>query len=322
MQDKKVIAKVLSYGDMHLSSRNYGAHRDYPKESLSYFTKITEAAEKIGATHIIGTGDFTYGRFNNLEYRLEVEKLLERQYELTGGNRYEIKGNHDFATYGMTEYEYYISKGKFKGATNLQLGVLNISMVDFRKHGTTTIIPPEEGKINVVFAHDYFKFKDTKMPNYGDTYIELDNMEEWHGVDYLVCGHIHNHEIFEGIVVKDNRSHNLVVTYLGCMSRPAYREGHMQEVGKVLVFTVYDDNTVEMAFIDIPLWTLEESFNLETVQIKKEGISNREGLREIANKLDAHERNIGNPEDIIMSMQDMDIRYRKKAIALLKESLG
>ena len=108
------IGKILIYGDIHLSSKNYGGHRDYARESLEYFKKITEAVEKHNISCLIGTGDFTFGRFHSLEYRKAVEDELEKQFKLTNGNRYELKGNHDSATYGMTEYEYYTYKGLLK----------------------------------------------------------------------------------------------------------------------------------------------------------------------------------------------------------------
>ena len=74
-----VLAKIGIYGDMHLSSKNYGAHRDYPSESLEYFQAITLKTKELGLTYLIGTGDFTYGRFHSLEYRLAIEKELQEQ---------------------------------------------------------------------------------------------------------------------------------------------------------------------------------------------------------------------------------------------------
>lgn len=120
------LATILIYGDIHLNSKNYGGHKDYANESLGYFQKITETAQEIGATHIIGLGDFTFSRFHTLEYRSKVEDELEKQYKLTNGNRFELKGNHDVAGYGMTEYEYYVEKGLLRPSTNLQIGNVNI----------------------------------------------------------------------------------------------------------------------------------------------------------------------------------------------------
>ena len=65
--------------------------------------------------------------------------------------------------------------------------------------------------------------------------------------------------------------------------------------------------------------SLEESFNLEG---KAEAVELQEKKRldvtDIVEKLDGHKRVMGEPEDVIMSMSHIDIKYREKAIELLK----
>jgi len=320
--DSTIIARVLIEGDPHLSSKNYGAHRDYPKESLELYKATTDKAEELKVTHIVSLGDFSYGRFNTLEYRAGVERELDRRNKITNNNHYTLKGNHDSATYGWTELEYYVKKGLIKPAENIQLGSLNVSMVDYGQHNKTQIIAPTEETINVVLAHDFFKFKDTPLPDYGESKI-LDEMEQWFGVDWLICGHIHGLHMFQGIVIKDNISHPMVVAYPGCMPRPAYREGFMQEVGQLILFTVYADGNVQTDTIEIPLWSIEQSFNLEQRQLTKEKRDLKHvDISDIVQELNQHQRTVGNPEEIIMSMTDKKMEYRKKAIELLQLAQG
>ena len=312
------LAVIISYGDPHLSSKPHGAHVNYPEESLYYYKKITEVAEEVKATHIIGTGDLTFGRFHTLEYRKAVETELKKQSQLVNGNHYEVKGNHDSATYGMTEYEYYIENGLLKPSTNLQIGNVNISMVDYGKEHTANVII-EDNKTNIIVAHNYFKFKDTRLPNYGKA-IELDSFIDWFGVDYLICGHIHKNEIFEGSIIKDGYSHKTVVHYLGCPARPAYREGHMDEYMFIDVLTIKADGSLQYDIRQEPLWSLSDSFNLaqkEEEQQKKEEKENRVDISDIVAGLNTHERTVGNPEDIIKSLL-VDEKYKEKAIELLK----
>ena len=315
------LARVLIYGDIHLSSKNYGAHVDYPSESLHYFRLITEKAKELKATHLVGLGDFTFGRFHTLEYRSAVEKELNKQYDLVAGNRYELKGNHDSATYGMTEYEYYIDKGLLKPSNNLKIGNVNISMVDNGMfHKAEIIDPSKDEEINVVLAHNYFKFKDTRLPEYGKA-IELDNFTRWFGVDYLIVGHIHNTEMFEGLVVKEGQGHPMVVHYPGCLTRPSYREGHMDLQGELVMLTIRDNGEMQYDILDIDLWDLDKSFNLALKAEEKQKKVEKEervDISDIVQSLNLHERNVGNPEDIIESMDGVDPKYKKKAIQLLK----
>lgn len=320
-----VIARVGIYGDIHLHSKNYGAHKDYAKESLDYFSKITEIAEKRGLTHLIGCGDFSFGRFHSLEYRASVEKNLQRQYDITSGNRYEIFGNHDVAGYGMTERDYYIDKGLLKPSANLKIGCLNLSMIDYAKHDKTEpLIEDKQDTYNFIIAHDFFKFNKTQVANFGVA-IELDNFERWYGADCIICGHVHKILDFSGYIQKDGMAHECQVHYLGCMTRPSYREGHMDEIGQVMIITVFDDNTIDFEMEQVTLWKLEDAFNLsmkEKEKADKQAKENRVDISDVVKQLDSHDRNVGNPEDIISAMQDIPDVYKNKAIDLLKNALG
>lgn len=317
------IARIGVYGDIHLNSKNYGAHKDYARESMDYFTKITEIAERRKLTHLIGCGDFSYGRFHSLEYRAQVESNLQRQFEVTHGNRYELHGNHDSAGYGMTELEYYVSKGLIKPSCNLTVGNLHITMVDYGKHlEVEPNIDDTESSFNFVIAHDFFKFEKTAVANFGKS-IELDNFSKWFGADCLICGHVHKILDFSGYILKNDMAHECQVHYLGCMTRPAYREGLLDEVGQVMVITVFDDGKVDFEMETIQLWDIEDSFNLaakEAESTKKEEKSARVDISDVVKQLDAHDRNVGNPEDIIAGLEDIEEKYKNKAIELLHEA--
>lgn len=323
-----VVARVGIIGDLHLSCSSYGGHKNYPKESLEYFSAITRLAEERQITHLIDTGDFTFGKFNKLEYREQIEKELIRQNEITNGNRYQLLGNHDTATNGMTEHEYYVRRGLLKPSTKLELGAMNIYMLDYRKDGIyseeDTNIEIAPNKFNIGIAHQYFKYKDTQLPNFGEAII-LDDYKALFGTDYLICGHVHHAMGFTGSIVKDGQAHKCTVQYMGCMMRPAYREGLMDKIGQMTVLTIYDDNKLEYDIAEIPLWTIEESFNIAAIkekQIKKEEKAARVDISDVVKQLDAHDRNVGNPEDIIKGMSGIDDRYKNKAISLLQSALG
>lgn len=319
------IARIGIYGDLHLCSRNYGAHRKYPEESLTYLHKITELTESKKLTHLIGLGDLAFGRFNTLEYRDAVNKEFEKQKELTSDNHYELFGNHDKASFGMTERDYYIQQGLLKPSKNLTIGNINITMVDYGKTDDTPVnIVDDEQHINIILAHDFYKFTDTRTSNFGDAII-LDNLEQWFGADCLICGHVHKIMNFEGCIEKDGMGHILKVYYPGCINRPAYREGHMDEVGQLIILDISDTGELDFSIETIPLWSLSESFNLEKKQkekAKKQEKEERIDISDIVKQLDLHDRNIGNPEDIIQSMTGIDNKYKNKAIELLKLALA
>ena len=320
-----IVARVGVYGDPHLCSKNYGAHRDYAKESLCYFGKIVDTVRDEKLTHLIGAGDFSYGRFSTLEYREAVDGYLEEIKQLTNGNHYELKGNHDVAGYGQTERDYYINKKLLRPSTNLMLGSLNISMVDYGKtKDADVIIMDDDQHTNFIVAHDFYKFAGTQVANFGAA-TELDHLEKWFGADCLICGHVHKIMDFSGYIAKGDNVHELKVMYPGCMMRPSYREGYIDTEGQIIIITVFDDGGIDLSIKHIELWDLADSFNLqakEKEKAKKVEKAERVDISDVVKQLDSHDRNVGNPEDIIRGMKDVDDKYKNKAIDLLKTALG
>lgn len=316
----KLLAKILISGDDHLSSKNHGQHVDYAKESFYYFKMLGDYCKDNQITHWIGLGDLTYGRFTSLEYRDMVEEEFKRQNEILNGNRWILKGNHDSASYGMTEYEYFLKKGYFKGSQLLQIGSLNINMVDYGKYNTTPVLV-EDNKQNILLTHGYFAFKGGKY-DFGEPVL-LDNMTQWFGIPFMICGHIHSRTLLKGFINKDGQATTTQVHYLPCLSRPSYLMSGNPEKGQVVIITVYE-NRMLYDEIHLDLLPLEESFNLERIkemQLKKEALEhNHVNLSDIVNKLATYDYSYANPEDIIMSQTQFSLEVRQKACELLKQA--
>lgn len=299
--------RILVYGDIHLSSKNYGMHRDYPNESLALLKHITETAIEVRATHIIGLGDFSYGRFHSLEYRMEVENELKRQNMITNGNRYELKGNHDKASYGMTEYEYYLIQGLLKSTEHLSFDKASISLLDYGKDKVTI----EENKQNIVLMHDYYKFNDSNLPVYGEPKI-LDTKTEWKGVDFIFGGHIHDTIKLNGVIADSGKTTGLV--YLGCPCRPSYSD-KLQDKGYYGLISLSDDK-VNIEIIDFDLPSISETFNLD--EIEKERVERkRVNVDDITESLNSHSRLTGEPIDKVNALTNVKEEYKQKAIDLL-----
>lgn len=319
------IARVFISGDSHSSNRDIGAHRNYAKESLWCEKKKLSLAKELKATHWIGTGDFTHGRITALEYREEIDAILEERYELTNGNSYEIKGNHDSATYGHTELEYYYGRKLLKPSENITVGNVNFSMVDYGEHNSTQL-RIKEGMINVGIAHGFFKFEDTALPPYGDPVI-LDYKEDWFGLNFLICGHIHDELRFEGSIRKEVNGQfmgsPLIVHYLPCFERVNYHGENTATHGTVVLIRIYDNGEAKYEPHTVELIPVDEAFNIEKREAQEEHKEmTHVDVSDVADKLDKYERVYGNPEDIIMSKTAIDIRYRMKAVELLKEAEG
>lgn len=318
MTDKEVKYKVLFSGDTHLSSRNYGGHFDYPKESLYYFEQLNKIAKEHNVTHDIRLGDFTFGKFHDLQYRADVEEQLRIANEQVNGNLYILKGNHDVSSTGMTEYEFYLKSGWFRGAENITLDNVNISMLNYGEHLIKNIIPPSSNTIDIVAGHGYFKFADTNLPNYGIAF-DLDNKQDWFGVDLIILGHIHKFHKFKGLIVKDNIGHPTVVEYLNCPCRPSYLDD-LDTTWHLFILSIFTDNSVSVEEIEVPLLPIEECFNIDKIREEKiASMQKKIDMKDIIQRVGSYTSSIGDPEIIINNMIDVEQKYRDKALELLKD---
>lgn len=320
---KQIQYRVGIYGDLHLYSENYGSHRDYASESIDLMQNITKLVQDNGVTHLIGLGDFSFGNFKRLRYRKAIEEELIKQHELTNGNRWEMMGNHDKLAKDLSERDYYIEKGLLRPSENITLGKWHITMVDYDKASEVDVnFSDNEEDINVILAHDYYKFVGTALPNYGEAH-ELDYMDKWFGADFLICGHIHKCMKFTGSIMNGEFSKKCCVHYPGCAMRPAYTKDHMDDKVDFVLLTQYTDGTTEYNFIEIKLPPIEESFNLEKIARKEQKQAEKPesiDITQMVYSLDKHERVVGSPEEIIKAMEGVPEAYKNMALKLLKEA--
>ena len=303
-------------GDTHLSSRQYGGHNDYPKESLHYFTQLNQIAKDNNITHDIRLGDFSFYKFMDLQYRTQVEEQLKTANKQVNGNLYILKGNHDISSTGMTEYEFYLGGGWFRPATNITIDKVNISMLNYGEQ-FKEILTPSRYTVDIIVGHDYYKFQDTQLPNYGNAII-LDNKSDWYGVDLILLGHIHQYHKFKGSIIKDNKSYDTVVEYLNCPCRPSYQEG-LDDKWHIFILNIYENHTVSVEELEIPLLSLSNSFNFAKIDTKKDTTAQKRiDLTEIIQRVGSYTNTIGDPEIAIRNMTDIDDKYKQKALDLLR----
>lgn len=317
------IVRILVVGDNHISSSNRSNHIDYPGEGVEALEFIVNTVAERGITHYIGLGDITYGKFD-LTYRAKIDSLYAKRNELTNGNVVELRGNHDMSLKGISEWEYYNTHRKLintavglvsvsDGYKYLDLNGVRLHFVDYGAEKCELQIL--EGATNFAFAHNYFKFKESNMANYGKA-IDLDYYEQWFGVDAIFCGHIHQNKMLKGSMFKGGSSKEVLVYYPGNLIRTDFLKD-MPQAGEALIITVEDGNAT-FEKIAIPWRSEEDAFQVGDIIKERKKVD----ISDIVKSLNDKERHIGNPESIIQNMSDYDIKYREKAIELLREGLN
>ena len=313
-----LLARILVCGDTHLSSKNRGGHKDYPAESLYYYNSLTDLCKEYKCTHCVDLGDFTYGKFNSLEYRAEVEKALQNRKDAVNGNYYMLRGNHDVSSSGLTEYGFYLGK-YFKGSCNLGIGNLNLIMVDNGNENEPVDI--KSGKTNVILAHNYFVFKDSQLPSYGQA-IELDGHSNWYGVRYIISGHLHTEHLQKGGIKRvdemtgDTYSFECYCHNLPCLCRTDYSE-NLPDKGAVVILNVYEDR-IEYNRVEVDLLPISDCFNIEEILASRKEVDKPSiEIRDIIESLSNFEAVVISPELRINAL-NVDERYKKKALELYR----
>lgn len=321
--------KCLIYGDSHLSSSNYGGHIDYASESLENFRRINVVAKEEDCGVVIGAGDLAQHRFNKLEYKLAIEDELDERNEITDHNYFEVKGNHDSMTSGMSEWEFYHKKGYLRNEPYVDVGCARIHMVNYGEEDRELDIA--EDKFNIVVGHNYFKYKSTVFPNYGKA-IELDYKESWAKVDLIVAGHIH--DILECTGKIGDKE--IPVIYLGCPNQLSYKKDGMDEVGMFIILdcTGTEPQIVKYEFDLRPIserfvgkldendaYILDENgYAISSDFEVKDGprLDVSDVIEEIANS----DITLGDPEKIIDVLSGFSSEARELAKELYKEALN
>lgn len=296
--------KIAIIGDIHLCSTNYGSHKNYAKESLSYFEKEVEIAEAEKVGMFIHLGDLAQARFTTLEYRSQVEELFARINSLTDNNFYSLRGNHDKATYGMTEYDYYTYKCLIKRAEHMTIDNVRLSMLDYGNEDCP-ILPIDETKLNVLLGHNSYCWEGKFNDIFGKI-VDFNKHKEWKGLNLAILGHLHTPMQFNGYIDGVETK----VYYVGCPCRLSIDHKDEKE-GHVFILDTETGNIVDRTY---PLWSVEDSFAIADVKDLTQ--STKVDVTDILNELTKHTVVGGNIEDKIMCL-NIDNKYKDKALELL-----
>ena len=320
-----LLAAIMVVGDTHFKCDNYGGHVNYGKEVLYYERKLNEIAREKHVTHYISTGDLTYGKFNKLEYRQMVDCIFDERNTIVGGNFYMVKGNHDKASYGKTEYEYYLEKNTFKGSCSLDIGIerqyggLHIQMNDF---GDMSEFNAVNGAVNILITHGYFTFKNAELPYYGKSECLLDTYSPWIGADLILAGHIHEEHLIRGKIM----GKEIGVHYLPCLSRPALHANIMTESGNVDIIYVDTEGNVTIEMVPVELLPVEQCFRLEALKRNAQEDANdlkydKIDFSDIVKRLAGYEKAFGDPIERVRALENVPDVCKERAIDWLMRTM-
>ncbi len=219
--------KIFVFGDLHLSSTYEGQHVNYLEECLYNISKIKNMVLVEKPSAVFFVGDLIGVRERNLKDRRffrEVLLFFKTLSEVTNGNVYSVKGNHDFGDY--SDFDLLIGLGYLKNPNYVDYLSENglevrFHFVNYGYERNALEFPEEAECSNVVLCH-----ADIQIPGVTTWYttkdgIQLSSLQNWRGVDLVIAGHIHTPSKEISFTTIDDASTGLF--YIGSPSRTAER---------------------------------------------------------------------------------------------------
>ena len=219
--------KILVFGDLHLSSTYEGSHKNYILDCYTTMELIVKYVKKEKPSAVFLLGDLIGVNERNIrdrQFLMRVIMFFGTLYNLTKGNVYAVKGNHDigdFSDYDMLVGLGYIKNPKYvdyNGSNGLEIRFHFVNYGDEKKKLELV----QDNASNIVLGHaDYYiDGVTTWYPSKG--YVELKKLKNFCGVELVFSGHIHvPSEEMLYTTLSDGEAVGLF--YLGSPSRTAER---------------------------------------------------------------------------------------------------
>lgn len=197
--------KVVVIGDLHLSSSFRGSHKSYIYECYKNLDTIKEIVAKEKASAVVFLGDIvgvTERAIKDRQFLTRVIAFFLSLNELTKGNVYAVKGNHDAGE--QSDFDMLIGIGCLKNPMYLDYygkrdGEKECDGLEVRFHLVNygdenkklPLTTDDNPASDVVFGHcDYYIEGVTNWYSKGNG-VEVSNLKNFNGVSLIVSGHIH-----------------------------------------------------------------------------------------------------------------------------------
>lgn len=230
--------KIHIYGDLHLSCTYEGQHIDYTLDCYKTMDNILSKVRKDKPSSVVFLGDVIGVNERNLKDRqflLRVILFFRTLNELTRGNVFSVKGNHDNGDF--SDFDFFLGMGLLKnpdyidyyGCTREEYNSGNKDALEVRFHFVNygeenrELVKGEDDEFShVVLGHNDYLIDGVTNWYQHKSGVHLARLDNFAGVDLVVSGHIHNpsDEILTTVI---RGEHTIGLFYTGSPARTAER---------------------------------------------------------------------------------------------------
>lgn len=318
--------KVLIFGDLHFSCVYQGQHKNYIYDCYNNMNLITEVVKREKPAWIIFLGDIIGVNERNIrdhQFLMRVLLFFETLNNITDGNVYTVKGNHDCGDF--TDFDFLVGLGLIKNPEYLDYegkdGVeVRFHFVNYgQEHRKLDIL---SNASNVVLGHADYYVEGVTTWYSAKQGIELSKLGNFCGVDLVISGHIHlpSSEILY-TTLKDGKPVGLF--YTGSPSRTAER---IEECWYFYFEYSEAENSTDFSAELMQLPSVEDTFypseNFELDEEESEEEERSQKLTDIVKEIIDSRLTTGNIEHQIMIIPTADDDTKKLAIEYYRKAMN
>lgn len=190
--------KILVFGDLHLSAKYEGTHKNYLYECYYNMDRITEICENIKPSGVVFLGDLigvTERKISDHQFLMRVMMFFMKLNKLTNGNVFAVKGNHDIGDF--SDFDMLVGMGLIKnpkyvdyyGNDKLEI---RFHFVNYgEEHYKLELAEYPLVASNVVFGHADYYIEGVTNWYSAKQGVHLNELDNFCGVEMVISGHIH-----------------------------------------------------------------------------------------------------------------------------------
>lgn len=189
---------IVVFGDTHLSAIFQGNHIDYQEECLDSMARMIEIVRKHKPVAVVLLGDLvgvSERSIRDKRFLLEVTVWLQTLNNLTNGNVFIVRGNHDIGDF--PDFEFFKGIGLIKTPTEVDHYIDDVLMVRYHFVGYGEEKRPlryegvEDGVHQIVFGHNDYSISGVTNWYYSKDGVEMSTLGNFRHVSWVISGHIH-----------------------------------------------------------------------------------------------------------------------------------
>lgn len=192
--------KILVFGDLHLSAKYEGTHKNYLYECYYNMDRIVEICESNNPSGIVFLGDLigvSERKITDHQFLMRIIMFFMKLNKITNGNVFSVKGNHDIGDF--SDFDMLVGMGLVKNPKYVDYYGSKDSGLEIRfhfvnygeEHYNLDIAGYPNVASNVVFGHADFYIEGVTNWYSAKAGVHLNELDNFCGVEMVISGHIH-----------------------------------------------------------------------------------------------------------------------------------